>query len=253
MVESREAIRKDLMRRWFAVAISVGFATTLIDMQWLGEGHFPNFDELQQLARLVTALIAVVLSWEGYFFSIESKPLKTTPRFIIDFTLVLLYMVLLYTSKIPTFWLYLHAFSFLLYITWDLLSIKEFRSTYSCDPMPSGLPTRQIYLGGFLGREGVYRGPIITLSWALFFVGLAGSQLIFGPRNSFILAPFAIAGLLLYRSDKTIASKAMAGGASAHGMTWRAGTIILLLLGVAFVSVMLPDQTITSLSNCFNS
>lgn len=253
MAESREAIRNDLMRRWFAVAISVGFATTLVNMQWLGAGHFPDHNELQQLARLTTALIAVVLSWEGYFFSIDSKPLKTTPRFIIDFTLVLLYMVLLYTSKIPTFWLYLHALSFVLYVAWDTLSIKEFRNTYSCDPTPHELPSGEIYIGGFLGREGVYRGPIITLSWAIFFAGLAGSQLIFGPRNSFLLAPFAIAGLLLYRSDKTKASKAMAGGASARGMAWRGVTITLLLLGVAAVSATLPNQTIASLPNCFNS
>ena len=253
MAESRESIRKDLMRRWFAVAISVGFATTLVDMQWLSSGRFPNHDELQQLARLTTALIAVVLSWEGYFFSIDSKPLKTTPRFIIDFTLVLLYMVLLYTSKIPTFWLYLHALSFLFYLAWDMLSIKEFRDTYSCAPMSNALPSGQIYLGGFLDREGVYRGPIITLSWAIFFVCLAGSQVIFGPRNSFILAPFAIAGLLLYRSDKTRASKAMSGGASARGMTWRGVTITLLLLGVAATSAMLPNQAIASLSNCLNS
>jgi hypothetical protein len=253
MPESRQTIRKDLMRRWFAVAISVGFATTLVHMQWLNAGQFPNGDEWQQLARLTTALCAVVLSWEGYFFSIESKPLNTTPRFVIDFVLVLLYMVLLYTSKIPTFWLYIHAISFLLYFSWDLLSISEYRRTYSCAPAAQELATSEIYIGGFLGRDGVYRGPIITLSWTIFFVLLAASQIIFGHRNSFILAPFAIAGLLLYRNDKSRASKAMTGTVPAYGMVWRTLVVLGLLMGVALVSELLPDQTIASLVNCLSS
>lgn len=253
MAESRQAIRKDLMRRWFAVAISVGFATTLVQMQWLNEGRFPNGDEWQQLARLTAALCAVVLSWEGYFFSIESKPLNSTPRFVIDFLLVLLYMVLLYTSKIPTFWLYIHALSFVLYFCWDLLSIREYRRTYSCTPAATELKTSEIYVGGLIGRQGVYRGPIITLSWAVFFVLLAASQIVFGQRNSFALAPFAIAGLLLYRNDKSRASRAMSDDVPAYGMAWRAVMIGSLLLGVAAVSDLLPDQTVASLVNCFSS
>src|SRR5678815_5087842 len=101
MTEPSE-IRRDLMARWFAVAISVGFATALVHMKWLNSGTWPDAAESQQIARLIAALVAVVFSWEGYFLSIGKKKLTTPSRFYIDFVLVLLYTVLLYTSKIPT-------------------------------------------------------------------------------------------------------------------------------------------------------
>jgi hypothetical protein len=206
MVEERHKIREDLMKRWFAVAISVGFATTLVQMSWLNQGVLPTYEEWQQLARLAVALTAVVLSWEGYFFSISSKPLKDTPRFIIDFFLVLTYMVLLYTSKIPTFWLYLHAISFALYFSWDILSIRQYRGKYIYGDMSAELSNVKIYWGGFTNQPGIYRGPVITLSWLIYFALLAAAQPLVGVSNAFLLAPFAFFGIVLYRHDKIMAS-----------------------------------------------
>jgi hypothetical protein len=229
MSESRQEIRKDLMRRWFAVAISVGFATTLVHMDWLNAGRVPNYDEWQQLARLAVALTAVILSWEGYFFSIEAKPLTSSSRFTIDFILVLLYTVLLYTSKIPTFWLYIHAISFFFYVIWDLLSIHEYRGTYVYGTQEQASPaTWKIYLHGTTGKEGYYRGPVITLSWGLYFVGLVVAQYVLATRNAFLLAPFAFLGLIAYRHDKTLASAAKTGGA-AWGTIKRLGLMVVLL------------------------
>jgi hypothetical protein len=220
------------MQRWFAVAISVGFATTLVHMKWLNGGRMPTFGEWQQLARLAVALTTVLLSWEGYFFSIAGKPLTNTSRFVIDFVLVLMYMVLLYTSKIPAFWLYIHAVSFLLYVIWDLISIKEYRSTYVFDGQAEAQPTTgRIYLEALRGTAGFYRGPIITLAWGIYFAALAASQQVLATQNAFVLAPFALAGLIAYRHDKTLASAAKQGG-YCWGTSKRLSLILLLIVGL---------------------
>lgn len=204
MAESRSQIRKDLMRRWFAVAISAGFATTLVQMQWLNNARSPNGEEFQQIFRLFVAMTAVICSWDGYFFSIETKPLNSMPRFILDFCLVMIYMVLLYTSKLPYYWLFLHAFSFTIYILWDILSIQEFRSSYSSSGEGSAL---KIYFSGFRGQSGFYTGPAITACWAIYFWALFSIEFFGRYYNAFALAPFAFVGLILYRRDKMRAAE----------------------------------------------
>jgi hypothetical protein len=245
MPEKREDIRKDLMRRWFAVAISVGFASALIQMGWVNDGRLPTAPEWQQLCRLAVALTAVILSWEGYFFSIETKPLKDSGRFFLDFILVLLYMVLLYTSKLPNFWLFIHSVAFLIYITWDILSIHQYRSNYAFVPAPPNATVLQIYTGGLLGKEGYYRGPIITITWALYFIALASLQLIFRTFDAFIFAPFALVGLINYRHDKTCASAKLKDGISKQkGMSYRISRIFLLVSGA--ISVIYAAKVLSS-------
>lgn len=66
-------IRKDLMQRLFAVAISVGFAASVNKIPWIKDGT--AFDQKDALNCLVigTALYATVLSWDGYLLSISKK------------------------------------------------------------------------------------------------------------------------------------------------------------------------------------
>ena len=46
--QARAEARADLIRRLFAVAISVGFAATLARMTWVQNGTLPNPAELNQ-------------------------------------------------------------------------------------------------------------------------------------------------------------------------------------------------------------
>src|SRR5262245_61450433 len=61
---ARADARADLVRRMFAVAISVGFAATLAKMSWVQNGALPGPAELNQTLILGTALLAAVLGWE---------------------------------------------------------------------------------------------------------------------------------------------------------------------------------------------
>jgi hypothetical protein len=170
-------------------------------MNWLTTGRSPDAAEGQQIARLMAALLAVLFSWEGYFSSIANKKLTSPSRFYIDFILVLLYMVLLYTSKIPTWWIYIHTLSFTLYVVCDVFTIRDYSSLYSRES-PSTQGVSAIYVGCIEGKDGYYRGPSATLLWAIYFVGFSILQYVHGPRNSWALFLFVVAPLYLYRQDK---------------------------------------------------
>jgi hypothetical protein len=103
--EQLAELRHDFMRRWFAIAISVGFASTVVRMAWVQNGTWPAHPEAEQIARLFVALLATVLSWEGYLTSISEKKLFDFARYLIDILLVFMYLFLLLTSQFPLFWL----------------------------------------------------------------------------------------------------------------------------------------------------
>jgi hypothetical protein len=77
--------RFDLIVRFVAVAISVGFATRISQMGWLTTGNIPSSVESQELLRLVTALFVIISGWEWYHRDLSIPPLKTWPRFFVDF------------------------------------------------------------------------------------------------------------------------------------------------------------------------
>jgi cation transport ATPase len=118
--------RADLIRRLFAVAISVGFASTLVQMDWIKEGRLPNWIEAGQLFALVTALIATVLSWDAYLLAIEERPLTNPLRFAIDMVLIFTYMLLLIVSKHAQFFLPTLAVIFVLYVLWSILTVRDY-------------------------------------------------------------------------------------------------------------------------------
>lgn len=192
--------REDFMRRWFAIAISVGFATTVVQMPWVTNGRLPEQVEFEQLCRLGAALIATVLSWEGYLLSIKKKKLYEFSRYFIDIILVFIYLFLLLTSKYEKFWLFLHALTFCIYVLWDFLTVTWHKDWYGAD----GMSVRQAYLASFVGREGVDRGLAISITWAIYFTWLWMVSLADFANETFIMAAFVVAGLAGYRRNKSI-------------------------------------------------
>jgi hypothetical protein len=242
--EVRAKIRDDLIRRLFAVAISVGAATTLARMGWVEHGRWPRMDEWQQLFVLAAALWATVLSWDGYLFSISTRPLRKTSRFVIDILLVFIYMFLLMTSKLLIWWVFLHALIYALYVVWDWLSVRDWPRTYSNHPDVGPAPTvGEVYIGGFQGSPDVKPGPIITIVWAGYFwalyllndralhwLGVPGlDERIIGTTIVVVL------GLYFYRRDK------------AKPFTMRkrvAHVAMLLIISAAYLAWLPTDSTV---------
>jgi hypothetical protein len=223
MPQTQAQIRGDLIRRLFAVAISVGAATTLSRMAWVNNGCWPNLREWEQISILLAATVATVLSWDGYLMSIEDRPLEGFWRFAIDIALVFIYMFLLMTSNHRTWWLFIHALTFVLYVVWDFLTIREhthkYYAPYLIHPTES---VRDVYVRGLTDRDRQSKSPIITLGWAIYFALL---YLINKPGledRVFGATAFALAGLILYRQDKKY--------------RWSLGLRALVIFGILTIS-----------------
>lgn len=204
-ISIRSEIRADLIKRLFAVAISVGFATTLASMGCVKNGTTPTYSEWEQLAALLTALLATVASWDGYLVSIQSKPLRGTARFWTDIVLVFIYMFLLISASHPTTWLPTLCVIFALYILWDIFSINEYSQMYWYEENPSDSTwnVAGVYFNGLKGSRLVSHGPIITLYWFVYFCLLLVMSPT-PPRNYsiFITCASAATALMFYRYDK---------------------------------------------------
>jgi hypothetical protein len=208
----KQQIREDFMKRWFAIAISVGFATALANMPWLRDEATFDWKQGEQVARLTVAMIATLLSWEGYLLSISSKPLEEASRFWIDVFLVLLYLFLLLTSKFAYFWLWIHAAAFALYCVWDFLSIRGHRPEYvNKDVAPKSYEPSigEVYKGSLTDHAWIYRGPAITLMWPVYFWALPLTYYFWLPAEdraghsaTLLYAFFVFLGLIGYRTDK---------------------------------------------------
>lgn len=211
--------REDFMKRWFAIALSVGFATALANMPWLKNGvifesSLPiDWGQIEQLARLFVAAFATVLSWDGYFRSVENKPIEDGARFSIDVFLVFMYLLLLLTSKFSYFWLWVHATAFLFYMAWDFLSIRKYREAYINSGAPEDFApsVKDIYVGSLGGDPKVYRGPAVTLMWPVFFWALPISYQFAlteldrtKPITTFLYTLWVLFGLVAYRHDKNV-------------------------------------------------
>jgi hypothetical protein len=204
---SRADIRADFIKRLFAVAISIGVATSFVGMDWVKKGSFPTLEEMQHLAVLFIGIFATVLSWDGYLASIDSKPHKGGGRFTIDIILVFIYMFLLISSEKPFLWLPLIAIIFCFYVWWDALTVREHIDKYDKSEAPAGVTDEyraslcnivRVYARGTIDAPTTERGPIITLSWAIYFVVLACLNLFQTARYQvFVMCGFAFVGLWL--------------------------------------------------------
>jgi hypothetical protein len=236
-MSTRADIRADFIKRLFAVAISVGFATSFVQLGWVQQGTWPKSEEWERLFILATGMFATVLSWDGYLVSIDSKPLNGPGRFSIDIILVFIYMFLLISSAKPYLWLPTLAVVFILYVIWDALTVREHMRKYDTSLMPSGADESyragftdvlRVYIRGFLNSPNTDRGPIISLSWAMFFVILAVlNYKLVAPYQTFAACAAAFLALYLYRRDKgtTITGATVRG----YSMFVRALMIVALL------------------------
>jgi hypothetical protein len=205
--ETKAKIRDDFMRRLFAVAVSVGFATTFSKMEWVIQARIPNTQEWAQLAVLGVAFLATIQSWDGYLVSIQAKKLYNSWRFTIDIVLVLIYMFLLINSNHYYILPPVMALVFLFYFLWDFLTIREHYTQYNkCADRndASFKEALSVYLKGAMDTTDIYKGPIITLSWLVYFWMFAGIVLLNKPKNVIFICFFELVGLYCYRWDKSV-------------------------------------------------
>jgi hypothetical protein len=204
--QARADARADLVRRLFAVAISIGFGATLARMNWVQNGRLPGPDEFDQTLALLTALLATVLSWDGHLLSMRSTPLFDFWRFLINIALAFIYMFLLMASVHPGCVLWTLAIIFFLHVVWDVLTIREDVASYDHARAgvaePSARQIWNVYAGGFASKPQIQPGPVITLAWTIYFVLLA--IVANGRADAHVRTAcfFALVGLVGYRLDE---------------------------------------------------
>jgi hypothetical protein len=231
----RADARADLVRRLFAIAISIGFAATLARMSWVQNGTLPGPAELNQTLILATALLAAILGWEGHLLSMTERPLVGFWRFLINLALVFIYMFLLLASAHPECVLWTLAVIFVLYVAWDVLTIREqiasYDQTLARAPRIGAAQVWHVYAGGFASKAQISPAPAVTLAWTAYFVVLA----IVGNGRAYAhirtTCVFALIGLLGYWMD---AASLPGGDAPRHGMRRRA-VVILAALAAATI------------------
>src|SRR6185312_6501001 len=198
----RAKFRADFMQRLFAIAISIGIATTLVRMDWIIQGRWPDLPEWEELCILLTGIVLTVSSWDGYLLSIAAKPLRNWLRFAIDIFLVLTYLFFLLTAVHKNFFLTTVMVIFWVYVLWDIVSFLERRRSYL---VPSGAVAADLYRVYWKGARDapkVKRGPIITLVWAGYFTVLWTQSIPMNHAQLFANCIFCVAGLVAYRLDK---------------------------------------------------
>lgn len=186
--------RADFVKRIFAVAVSVGFASQLVQQPWIREGLLPSWAELANFTMLCLGLFLVVQSWEGYLKAIQSKPLYKIPRFYIDIALVFMYLSLLVISTNRTAFLFIVSLIFFMHVLWDCVSFIEF---FEREKYPDcSLRSYMVFLPS-LGRR-----RLTTIVYFIFTVELFSLQYFSHPIT---LVPLflAVIGILIgYRLDK---------------------------------------------------
>jgi hypothetical protein len=241
MSTETEALHKDrvdLVKRLFAIAISVGFAVRVVKLDTDG---WPGCVEWEQIARLFTGMIVVIYCWDWYHRDIERKKYKYIGRFILDVASAFVYMVLLYSADRGSVWSFSLFLIFLLFVFWDVVAVWERPDRFGLtsetgqpavtdQPEVTGQPpvTNQrqgsaaiwsafieiwtVYCNGWKNPSALNRGPFVNFCWMLYFFGiwtlgkhpLATST---AACNSTTLiqvlssCSFVIAGILVLRCD----------------------------------------------------
>lgn len=228
--------RRDLIKRLFAVAISIGFGAALVKASWVSQGTMPTASDFPQITIIAVALAATIFSWDGYHQSIETKPLNGIARFAIDVLLVFCYMFIFITSANNTFWLPILCFMFFLYSIWDFLSVAEYSNQFKSGGSSPLSTILSVYTKGFLRDREVNPGPVITLMWGFAFYGIY--YLYQRGANHFITCFVVIVALYLYRADKGRRVDGLRG----FGFLLRCCAMALLLL-VVFASKYFTERT----------
>jgi hypothetical protein len=190
-------MRADLVKRLFAVTLSVGVASQIIKIVFTGHtlDHqlqwTPVLAQWPELLLLLISLIIVVTSWEGYLGAIEGLPLEDWQRFYIDILLVLSYLILTLCCQLYDDWFAVHLIIFILYLAWDHFRARlpDYQRQMRDNPRPRS-----------------QRSMVITMIWLAFFGVLYLLKLCFpffaAPFGFAVIALAALAGVILYRVDK---------------------------------------------------
>ena len=230
---ARADARADLVRRLFAVAISVGFAATLARMSWVQNGRLPDPAEFDQMIALGTALVAAILSWDGPLLVTMDKPLFGFWRFLLNVVLVFVFMFLLMASMHPGCLIWTLAVIFALYVVRDVLTIGGHIASYDHAAAgatgASAIDVGTVYAGGFTNKAGIEPGPAVTLVWAAYFLLLA--LIADGRADAHIRTSclFALIGVVGYRLDEAFREQ---GGADTMR---RRGIVVATALIAALV------------------
>lgn len=141
--------RSDLIRRLFAVVLSVGFAGAIAGAPWVQEQRVPTGSEAEALSLLGAGLILIVGSWERYHQAIRSD--RSFLLFFVEVLLVLSYLLPLLLYRHPLTFIVSFVIIYFLYCVWWVINLSmELR------PLRDGLPRL-----------------VSTALWTLFFVGAA--------------------------------------------------------------------------------
>jgi hypothetical protein len=199
--------REDFIRRLFAVSVSVGFASQLLRSPFIS-GTEITVDDWAALSLMVTALVAVSTSWEGYLASVAKFPTLDSTRFYIDIIIVFSYTALLLLSHRPLAWLVAICGIFVLYVVWDLCRILTFPSKYGIDKEPFQICAAlnlQFLSFRSLRKSPDRMGPAITVVWLAHFVvmlAIAYKFSFISPWEHIVSALVACVGLIGYRIAK---------------------------------------------------
>jgi hypothetical protein len=226
--------RLDLVRRLFAIAISIGVGAAIVNARWVREGTLPAGQEVEQIAIVMLALFATVLSWDGYLMSVRKKPLHDWPRFAIDVFLVFIYMFLIVTSNKSNFWLPIVCVMYALYVLWDGLSVLQFPTVFDsstgAESRPKIRTLGRVYLRALGNAREIDRGPLISLAWAIYFFVLLAITRKFPNLNVIGAVVFAALGMWLYRCDKAWIRSGVRGFTILERAAAIIGLVLLTLL-----------------------
>ncbi len=253
---SKAEIRSDFLGRLFAVGVSVGFATAITRMNWVKAGDFPTPADLNQILILAGGLIASLLSWDRYLAAMETAPPTNFWRYAIDVCLVFIYMFLLITSNNPGFFLPILTIIFCLYVVRDLLIVQQLVGGYKIDLstlQKDGFgavklwKVRNAYYSEAVASDDLISSPITAVSWALYFGALTFLDRVSNSHYATILVLFAIAGLILYRLDKSHRP----AGEKAHGFRFATRMSIIAGLMVCALAIVHPPLRLQTNAELF--
>jgi hypothetical protein len=130
-----------------------------------------------------------------------------------------------------------------LYFLWDALSIVQFPQHYDTSYQPNGKNilsfVGRVYWDGLRDKPNVDRGPIITLSWAIYFFILLAINWRYSNYNVYGALFFGGCGLALYRHDKAY----LVGPARGFRMRSRVAIIAVLSLAALLLGCYFSNRS----------
>jgi O-antigen/teichoic acid export membrane protein len=213
--------REDFLRRFFGVAVSVGFASQVAPVfsAFLDDG-WPSINVLLRAMLLAMAMYVVVGSWDVYFRAIRKDPLTQWPRFAIDIIVVTFYVLLLMSSDKPRHFIAALIIIMLMYLLWDLAGLyRNDRKHY-----PKVISLKQLL--------DIYKGSLTTLMWTIISV-LIGYRAAYRDAPEIATIVVLFAAYFCYRWDQ-----------NRHFRRWVRWPLALIFLVSGIVLTKLPPDRV---------